>query len=45
MFKKNIDKKTFSDKLANEVMYLSDVSNDNNTNIISIKIQGSDSNE
>ena len=45
MFKKNIDKKTFSDKLANEVMYLSDVSNDNNTNIIFIKIQGSDSNE
>lgn len=45
MFKENIDKKTFSDKLANEVMYLSELSTEENTNIISIKIQGSGFNE
>ena len=43
MFKENIDKKSFSDTLANEVLYLSDVSVDDKTNIISIKIQGGDS--
>ncbi len=45
MYKESIDKKSFSDKLANEVMYLSDVSNDNDTNVISIKVQGGNSNE
>lgn len=40
MYKENIDKKAFSDKLANEVMYLSDVSTDDETNIISIQVQG-----
>ena len=43
MYKENIDKKAFSDKLANEVMYLSDVSTDSETNIISIQVQGGDS--
>lgn len=45
MYKENIDKKAFSDKLANEVMYLSDVLKDKQTNIISIQIQGGGSNE
>lgn len=45
MYKENIDKKAFSDKLANEVMYLSDVSSDKSTNIISIQVQGGGSNE
>lgn len=45
MYKENIDKKAFSDKLANEVMYLSDVSTDDETNIISIQVQGGGSNE
>lgn len=45
MFKENIDKKAFSDKLASEVMYLSDVSTDDETNIISIKVQGGVANE
>ena len=45
MYKENIDKKTFSEKLANEVMYLSDVSTDDKTNIISIQVQGGGSNE
>lgn len=45
MYKENIDKKAFSDKLANEVMYLSDVLKDKQTNIISIQIQGGSSNE
>lgn len=40
MFKEGIDKKVLSEKLSNEVMYLSEVTNDDETNIISIKIQG-----
>lgn len=45
MFKKNIDRKSFADKLANEVIYLSNISIDEKTNIISIKVQGENSNE
>ena len=45
MYKENIDKKDFSEKLATEVMYLSDVSTDNETNIISIQVQGGGSDE
>lgn len=45
MYKENIDKKAFSDKLANEVMYLSDVLTDDETNIISIQVQGGGSDE
>ena len=40
MFKEGIDKKALSEKLSNEVMYLSEVTNEDETNIISIKIQG-----
>lgn len=45
MYKESIDKKVFSDKLANEIMYFSDVSTDDETNVISIQVQGGDSNE
>lgn len=40
MYKEGIDKKQFSDILADEIMYFSDISYDQNKNIISIQVRG-----
>lgn len=45
MYKENIDKKAFSDKLANEILYMSDVSKDDKSNNISIQVRGGDVDE
>lgn len=45
MFKENIDKKSFSEKLSNAVMYSSDVKINNKTQVVSIEIVGGDTDE
>lgn len=45
MFKENIDTKEFNEKIAKEIIYSSDITANQETNIVSINVQGGDINE